>query len=462
MKSKLIFALIILVLLTTTCFGCKQGNLAAYKELSEPVTLKYWRGFDGEDDFAEIIAAYRQRHPNVNIEYKKLRYEEYEQALLTGWADDQGPDIFTIHNTWVGKYKDRIAPMPESIKLPYVAELDNRTNKTIRADYKQVQLMTLMEIKNKFADAVYQDVVRDDKVLGLPLSVDSLALFYNRTLLDNGQITKVPATWVELKEAVKRLTIKDETGSIVQSGIALGIGDNINRAADILALLMMQNGTQMAESAGGQATFNSVSPYIADKSFKPGVDALRFYTDFASPTKDVYSWNSSMPEAVEAFIAGKVAMILGYAYQLPLIRSQGARLNIGVAEVPHINANGSDALGSKINLASYWVETVAKKTKYQNYGWDFLAFATSEEAALKYLTKTKKPTALRALVDKQINDYALAPFVNQILTAKSWYRGRDSQAMESIFKEMINNVVAGRSEAEPAADFAASKLNQTF
>src|SRR3989339_1703134 len=118
MKSKLIFALIILVLLTTTGFGCKQGNLAAYKELSEPVTLKYWRVFDGEDGFTEIIAAYRQLHPNVNIEYKKLRYEEYEQALLTGWADDQGPDIFTIHNTWVGKYKERIAPMPESIKLP--------------------------------------------------------------------------------------------------------------------------------------------------------------------------------------------------------------------------------------------------------------------------------------------------------------------------------------------------------
>lgn len=462
MKSKLFFIFLLLVFLTTSGLGCKQGNIAAYNELSEPITLRFWRVFDGEDSFTEIITAYRQMHPNINIEYKKLRYEEYEQALLEAWAEDRGPDIFSIHNTWIGKYKDRIVPLPGSIKLPYVVQADKRTGKMIKADYQQVKTLSPLDVKTKFADAVYQDVVKEDQILGLPFSVDSLALFYNRTLFDNAQITKEPQTWLELKEMVKKLTIYDETGNITQSGIALGAADNINRASDILTLLMLQNGTQMVDEGRGRATFNEPSPYITDKSFKPGVDALRFYTDFASPTKDVYNWNESMPEATEAFISGKVAMMLGYAYQLPLIKTQGARLNIGVAQAPHININGSDALGNKINMASYWVEAVAKKTKYQNYAWDFLVFATSESQAEKYLNKTKKPTALRSLVDKQTNDYEIAPFAKQVLTAKSWYRGRDPLVMEDIFREMIKNVVAGKSEVETAINFAASRINQTF
>ncbi|NMB48635.1 extracellular solute-binding protein [Candidatus Kuenenbacteria bacterium] len=462
MKSKIIVILIILVFISTTGWGCKQGNIEAFNDLSEPITLRYWRVFDGDDAFGEIIADYQRLHPNVDIEYKKLRYEEYEQALLEAWAEDRGPDIFTIHNTWMAKYREKIIPLPESIKLPYAVTADSRTGKMTKADYKETKSLTAMDIKNRFVDAAYQDVVKDNQVWGLPLSVDSLALFYNRTLLDNVQITQPPKTWLEIKEAVKKLTVKDETGKIVQAGIALGTGKNINRAVDLLSLLMMQNGAQMADSGSGRATFNETSPYITDKSFKPGVDALRFYTDFASPTKDVYSWNDEMPEAADAFIAGQVAMMLGYAYQLPLIRTQGARLNIGVTEAPHINASGTDALGSKINIASYWVEVVSKKTKYQNYAWDFLSFATGSEEAEKYLNKTKKPTALRSLVDKQMNDYEIAPFAGQVLTAKSWYSGRDFQAAEVIFEEMIENVLAGKSEPEEAANFAANKINQTL
>ncbi|HRY63673.1 MAG TPA: extracellular solute-binding protein [Patescibacteria group bacterium] len=466
MKSKLVFILLILVFLSTTGLGCKQGNLAAYKELSEPITLKYWRVFDGDDTFSDIIASYRQTHPNINIEYKKLRYEEYEQALLEAWAEDRGPDMLTIHNTWVKKYQDRLTPMPESIRLPYVSEADSRTGKMTKADYKQTKAFTPMDVKNKFADVVYQDVVKEDKIFGLPLSVDSLALFYNRTLFDNAQITKPPATWIEVKEAVKKLTIKDETGKIVQAGIALGTSNNINRAGDVLSLLMMQNGAEMVDVSGGRALFHEESSYASKnssgESFRPGVEALNFYTSFASPIKDVYTWNDELPEAAEAFVAGKAAMMLGYAYQLPLIRTQGSRLNIGVIEVPHINLNGTDSLGSKINIASYWVETVAKKTQYENYAWDFLMFATSAEQAEKYLNKTKKPTALRSLVDKQANDYEIAPFANQVLTAKSWYRGRDPQAAEQIFKDMINNVVSGKTEPQEAANFAANKINQTF
>lgn len=461
-KSKhfksLIMAMIVM-LLATGC-GLKQGNIRAVKELKEPITLKYWRVFDGEDSFKEIIAAYHQLHPNVNIEYRKIRYEEYEKVLLEAWAEDRGPDIFSIHNTWMEKYQNKIEPMPDELELPYIIKVNNKTGDVEKAGYKKVRTLAPIDIKNRFADVVYGDVVRDNQVWGLPLSVDTLALFYNRSMLDNVGITEVPKTWLEVKEAVKKLTLQDEEGNIVQSGIALGGADNFNRAVDVLSLLMMQNGTEMV--VRDRAVFDQVSSYVGDRNYQPGMEALRFYTDFAMPSKEVYTWDKEMPEATQAFITGKLAMMLGYSYQLPLIRAQGAKLNFGVNNVPHINADGTDATGNQINMASYWVETVSKKTEHMKYAWDFLQFASSEEQAIKYLTKTRKPTALRALINQQLLESDIKPFASQVLTAKSWYKGKNPLAMEEVFREMIRTVVEGKNTAADAIAFAAQRVSQTF
>ncbi len=457
---KLILISLSLSIVITGC-GLKQGNPKAMRELKTPIVLTYWRVFDGPDNFTDIFNDYHRLHPNVSIKYRKLRYDEYEQALLEAWAEDRGPDIFTIHNSWVGKYKTKILPLPDNLNLPYVLEADKKGN-VIKAGYRDIKTITPMEIKNKFVGVVYDDVVRKNEIYGLPLSVDTLALFYNRRLLDNAQISRAPQTWLEVKQAVKKLTLQNENGDIIQAGIALGTANNINRATDILSLLMMQNGAQMTTADGQRATFNLVSSYSDDKSYRPGVEALRFYTDFASPAKEIYTWNKDMPSATQAFIEGRLAMMLGYAYELPLIKTQGANLNLGTAEIPHINSNGTDALGNKINMASYWIETVAKKSKHKNYAWDFVQFMTSKDEAIKYLTHSHKPTALRSLIDQQLNNYDIRPFVNQVLTAKDWYHGRDAGAMEDIFRKMIVAVVEGKNTAQEVVDFAVSQINRTF
>jgi len=218
----------------------------------------------------------------------------------------------------------------------------------------------------------------------------------------------------------------------------------------------------MVDASTNRATFDQASPYSSDKSYKPGIEAVRFYTDFAMPSKEVYAWNEEMPEAVSAFVAGRLAMMVGYSYQVPLIKTQGAKLNVGISEVPHINSDGSDAMGNKVNFASYWIETVAKKTKYPDYAWDFVQFASRSENVQSYLRKTKKPSALRSLITTQLADPDIAPFANQVLTASSWYRGKDALLAESIFNEMIDLVLTGKNTASQAANHAVRKINQTF
>ncbi len=469
MKFKLTLLILILVFIATTGFGCKGGSPAAKKALLKPVKLTIWGTFDSSDAFKKIIAAYKLIHPNVKINYYKFRWEEYEKKLLEGWAEGTGPDIFVVHNTWLGKYKNKILPMPAKIQLPII-KTSGLFKKDKKAVIKEFPTLTPYQIKNIFPDVVYNDVVKNNSIYGLPLSIDTLALFYNRDHLNAAGITQPPATWEELVEATKKLTLLDENGEIVRSAVALGGADNINRSNDILALLMLQNGTQMTDRQG-RITFNKASNY--DSQFYPGQQALRFYTDFALPSKEVYTWNQNLPEALELFSAGKLSMFFGFSYQIPLIRAQAPKINFGVAPVLHLKPDGTDALGLPVNLASYWCYSVFKQTKYPNEAWDFIIFMATKRYrdadgqtkyyAENYLESTRKPPALKNLISKfKLNNPELAPFADQLLTAKSWYRGNNPDNMNRVFKQMIKNVIQGKLSVKDAVNSAVRAIQQTY
>lgn len=464
MKKRISILFLLFAVLLTSGFGCKLVDKKT-QEAMKPITLNYWRVWDGPDAFEEIIANYKKLHPFVTVNYRKLRYDEYEQELLNALAEDKGPDIFSVHNTWLGKYQNKIAPMPEAITMAYPV-VKGTIKKEVIPELRTTKSISLKEIKNNFVDAVYDDVViktKDEKtkeikerVYGLPLSVDTLAMFYNKDLFNNAGIAQTPAYWnKEFQGDVKKLTKQDIKGQFLQSGAALGGSGNIERSSDILSVLMMQNGAQMMDDAG-RATFDRVPSSLKDQNYNPGMEALRFYSDFANPAKEIYSWNAQMDDSLKIFSEGRLAMMFGYSYHLPTIKAQAPKLNFAIAKLPQIEGNSQT-----LNYANYWVETVSAKSAYTNEAWDFIQFAAKAEQVKTYLDKTKKPTALRSLVAEQIDDLDIGIFAEQVLTAKSWYKGADSAAMEQIFGEMIDATVAGQQKLEDIIELGARKIQQT-
>lgn len=462
MKKLKIFGLI-LIFVFLSGFGLRCENKEVQKAM-EPVTLNYWRVWDESDDFSGIIAAYQKLHPYIKIQYKKFRYDEYEKELLEALAEDRAPDIISIHNTWVKKYQTKIKPMPEKITLAYPVE-KGTIKKQIVNELRETKSITPKEIRENFIDTVIGDIIiraadekkkeTKERIFGLPLSVDTLVMYYNKDLFNNAGIIDPPAYWDKnFQKIVKTLTKQDTKGQILQPGVALGGSSNVERYSDILSVLMMQNGTEMM-SDSGQALFHSVPTAFKEQKFSPGLEALQFYCDFASPAKEVYSWNENMDNSLNMFIQGKLAIMFGYSYFLPQIRAQGPKLNFAIAPLPQIEGNPN------INFANYWVETVLNKSKHQNEAWDFIQFAARAENVKSYLEKTKKPTALRSLIEGQLADEDLDVFANQLLTAKSWYKGKDSNAAEQAFKEMIDAVNAGQEKIESIINQAANKVGQT-
>lgn len=457
MFKKITILFLLMVFLLGSGFGCKVTSKETQNAM-KPITINYWRVFDGPDAFEEIIINYKKLHPFITINYRKLRYEEYESELLNALAEDRGPDIFSIHNTWMKKYQSKLVPMPESITMIYPVT-QGSIKKEVVPESRTIKSLSLKELKDNFVDVVSRDVILDDgKIYGLPLSVDTLAMYYNKDLFNNAGISQVPAYWnKEFLQDIKKLTKQDSKKGLIQSGTALGGSKNVNRFSDILAVLMMQSGATMMGD-NGQVLFQTTPSFAANTNYNPGIDALRFYTDFADPVKESYSWNGELPNSLDMFISGNLAIMFSYSYDLATIKAQAPKLNFSIAKLPQIEGTPP----TNINFANYWVEVVSKKSSVANEAWDFVQFITKEEQAKIYFEKTKRPTALRSLVASQKEDNEIGVFADQVLTAKSWYQGKNVQAAEDAIAEMIDLVIKNPTEKiQEIITTGAAKVQQT-
>lgn len=463
MKKKFIITslAIVFVLLSTSGAGCLNTDQQGVQ--TESITLNYWRVYDDKSDFEEITKSYQAIHPNIKINYRRLRYDEYEYELLNALAEDRGPDILSIHNTWVTKYQSKLAPLPSTTTMVY-PELQGSIKKEVVNVEKTLATISTKELKDKFIDVVSGDVIIADKIYGLPLSVDTLAMYYNRDLLNNAGITKPSEYWnEEFFNIVNKLTKVDSKMGIIQSGVALGGSNNINRSSDILSTLMMQNGAVMMTD-GGSVTFNQIPEKIkqSNSQRRPGIEALEFYTDFADPTKESYSWNNELPNSLDMFVAGNLAIMFAYSYDLETIKSRAPKLNFSVTNFPQIHEPISNT-STNINFANYWVESVSNKSKHINEAWDFVQFMTTkDDQVINYLNNTSKPTALKSIISQQNNSDELGVFVSQLLTSKSWYQGNSPSDAEAAINEMIQNVTDYPGlEIEKIINTAASRVQQT-
>lgn len=440
------------------------GSLLALSGCGEPesvsyaVSLEVWGTFDDSDAFNQVANEYKKLNPYVReVKYRKLAPETYKEDLLDAMAAGNGPDIFMLRNTWLSNFADKAVPAPATMF----------TEKTVR---------------DTFVDVVAEDFLNTEKqVMAVPLSVDSLALYYNKDIFNAAGITAPPKTWEELVAMVPLLVKQDEFGNLNQTAVALGAGDNVNRASDILLALMQQYGAS-----------------IADTHFGDQMDrqALEFYTQFSRLGLPTYTWNQRQHYSIDAFYEGTLGMMINYSYHYPTIRQKNAKLNFAVAPLPQFK----DRVPT--NFANYWGFAVAKnKTQVadpsrsqatlstENYqqarvheAWQFLAYLTLPhptgvlrlknafsgttadfplplDPAKKYIELTKKPAARRDLIDTQKDDIILSPFVAGNLIAKSWKPGNTEQA-EGLLVETISTVVRGERTINEALSILDNRLTQ--
>ena len=440
----------ILALMTLVLSGCGLRD----QTTSYVVDLEIWGAFDDSDAYQEAISAYRNLNPHVRITYRKFPVDTYKQDVLDALAAGNGPDIFMVRNSWTPAFSDKIVAASAEM-------IDERT------------------FRDALVDVAADDFVANGAVLGVPLSVDSLGLYYNKDLLGAAGIPAPPATWEEFLDDVRLLTRIDSFGNITQSGAALGTSENINRSTDVLNALFLQNGLALPLGKSAPVHLGTSA----------GSNALDFYTQFANPTSSIYTWNPRMHYSIDAFYEGTAAMMVNYSWHYDTIRRKNAKLNFATAPLPQLSGK------QPFNFANYWGFVVSKNKQApegttdrdafekarQHEAWEFLkflalpnngtitlsnaltgasqSFSTQYDPANDYLTHTKKPAARRDLAGKQHTDPVFGPFADGNLVARNWYQ-TDPESIESILAEAITDVNYGRSNSYQALSTAENRINQ--
>jgi len=461
-KKSFLFLAVILAVLSFVGFGCK-GLTAEQQQATAPVSLEYWTVYDDVDALQAAIDKYRASRPYLKVTVRQLRYDELYTRLVEALAEDKGPDIISVPAKNLRAFVTKLAPMPATARDTTVIQRKTMVN-TVETvvNTAQIKLPDANTVDREFVQAVKKDAIVSGQIYGLPLSFDTMAIYYNKDLLDRSDVAETPDTWEKFQEAVKKISKTDkDTGRIVQSGAALGASRNVEGFDDLLYILFRQSNIDFVD-ASGRPAFNR-SARTSGETASAGV--MNFYTDFANPGRDTYSWNNDMGNSLDAFVQGRTAFFFGYSYDNATIQARAPQLNYGIMPMLQLNSE------KPVNAANYWLQTVVGKSKKQNDAWALVNYLTRSQASDEYLTATKRPSARRALIAKQQGDPELAPFVSQILVADSWYRGKDyptaQNALSAMVDEWLNqppleDLNRAASLRQDILNRAVSKINQTM
>jgi multiple sugar transport system substrate-binding protein len=416
--------------------------------------LNFYFVYDNTDAFKQQLQAFQSQNPGVTVLTKKfVNLKEYEDTVVNEIAEGAGPDVFMIHNSWITKHAKKL--LPEPADLPVV--------------------MTPDQFRQTFFQAASSDLLIDDKVYGMPLAMDNLAVYYNKAYFrDLLATTDRPADlWEAIKDQVFQLTKRNNSPErFALAGIGIGRSDNVARAVDALYTMMLQYGVKFYDDKEEKATFADSGTANAQGIDNPGEQAMTLYTSFGLSTYKNYSWNDTItgyaPAEMEsgAFVRGKVAMILGYPYLYDNLvqgiqaqqRAGGPHIDIadiGIAPMPQL-VTGTEAT-KRDTLASYYPLVVARTTKFPKDAWNLVEFLTNADSQQTYHKVTNHPTSRTDLVTEQQTEPLFGVFAYQAPFAKS-FKIYDEDAYAKVFADAIQKVVMSTESPKEALEEAQTKI----
>lgn len=183
MKIKKIVALCIAFAVTATVAGCRSEEkgmqIEAVREDGQ-ITLTFWSWIPTKDQSEEMIGRFEKENPDIRIDYVRTEQDDFFEKLQVAMASDSGPDLYGMTT---GSMMEQYAKFSSDMK---------ETADTYWSGWEK-------EINKK---AIDQCVTKNGKMAGMPLLTAGMTtMMYNRTLMEECGIDKVPVTYEELKVA---------------------------------------------------------------------------------------------------------------------------------------------------------------------------------------------------------------------------------------------------------------------
>jgi ABC-type glycerol-3-phosphate transport system substrate-binding protein len=387
----------------------------------DPVTM--W-GVLPERDMHDVLLELSKTYPifeKVTYVYKNPNSfsSDFTESLALG----NGPDILLVEDDFILPNTQKIRLIGGSITQP----------RTFRDTYLEVAEPYLVEGGS----------------LMVPIIVDPLVMFYNRTLLNSAGVATPPSSWEEVAALSPRLTKRNSSSADIEiATIPFGSYGNVPHARDILSTLFFQSGSNITTRKGTSIEV-TLDPAKA-------ASALRFYTEFANPLTSAYSWNSSLPNAFTQFVAGDLVFYPAFFSERVKIKTGSPNLNFDVTDMPK-----PQLASSRVATASVYGIVLPRSSKNQADVLLVLSTLANEDVSKAFAAAFSMVPARRSLISGNVPDAFIAVGNRAALTSKIWLSPAPP-VTDSIFGGMVDSVRSGFQSPDEAVKTGIEELNSAL
>lgn len=289
---------------------------------------------------------------------------------------------------------------------------------------------------------------------GMPFLVDPMVLFSNSAILSSDGIAQAPKDWESLTGLVPNVAILSPTRQVTRALIALGTYGNVHDARGILSTLFLQTDVPVTTVANGQVSASlGVGGSSGSQQASPGEAALRFYTQFADPSKVSYTWNQSLPDSQSAFTSGDAALYLGYVSEAKFLEQANPNLNFDVTPIPE-----PQTAQYKNTYGLLYAFMIPRGAKNPGGGYQVAALLTQPANQKLAASDTGMAPVVRSVLATSPQDPVAAVAYVSALYAKGWLSPPPATT-DQIFSAMIDNVISGRMTLSSSLSSAEKSLN---
>lgn len=393
--------------------------------------IQIWGTIPGEKMDA-FLTAYNSKAKTYSVTYKFVKEEVFASTLVEALASGVGPDAILAPYQKILEQAPKIYPFPA-------------------ASFSE------KEYKDTYVNGA-SILWTSNGAIALPVTIEPLVLFFNRTLLAKHGVVSPPAYWEDINALVPTLTVTAPQGGFTESAIALGAYNNVPNAKDTMATIVHQLGQEVVVK---QINAEGVDSYtvMANTPVKEGGDVfplasvLRYFMEFSDPTKTKYTWNQFLPNAQDQFVAEKLALYIGYFGEGKTIRERNQKVDFDATYLPQTKDYNTFVTGMRLygfatmrasrnpNLALK-VEADFASLPYSSQIASFIGAVPPHKA---YVAQQGVPEVLR----------------RSNLVARGWFDVKP-QASGLIFEQMIRDVTSGRTDISDAVQSFVSRLQDKY
>ena len=178
-------ALVAALVLTASACGGGEEQSSGSGEISGTVTFWDTSGEAEKGTFEKLAKGFEKKYPDVKVDYVNIGFADAQNKFKNAAAAGEAPDVMRTEVAWVADFAN----------LGYLEPLDDSP---------------AVEGQDDYLPQAWSSTQFEGKTYAVPQVADTLALFYNKRLLEEADV-QVPTTVAELETAAPK--IKDRTGA---------------------------------------------------------------------------------------------------------------------------------------------------------------------------------------------------------------------------------------------------------